>query len=104
MTMEDLVQRVATGADELDSQNPGWFEKVNTDHLNTENPDTCILGQVYGDYFIALELLGWSFSDGFRLGFDLRSAEESHDAYTALKNLWTAEISARKAAKDQLVP
>ncbi len=45
---------VLRGAELLDRVVPGWVNKVDVVKLDLESCSTCILGQVFGDFFI-----GW---------------------------------------------
>lgn len=102
-----MAERVAAGAQELDHLTPDWFEKVDVTMLNMGNSDTCILGQVYGDYYDSLGDLGlvsWvqdtGYVDAAKCGFtlpDLGDCKDRTSEWSELKDLWIAEIGKRKA-------
>lgn len=49
---------VRRGAKLLDREKPDWFKLVDLDRLNLDSSLTCILGQVYGDYYAGRVDLG----------------------------------------------
>jgi len=74
---------VAEGAD--------WRELIDLDELEMDRATACILGQLFGDYFIGRDVLRpdetrpWSVEHGFSVMEDLRSewdalADAWHDA------------------------
>lgn len=47
LTLED---RVARGADWLDTNYPDWWRTINLDLLDVGDCTVCVLGQLYGDF------------------------------------------------------
>ncbi len=41
----------------LDQVKPGWRQRVNPRKINMFSTDDCVIGQVYGDYFVGLHSL-----------------------------------------------
>lgn len=50
-------EMVAKGAAVLDSAQPGWVNLVDTEELDIQSTEDCILGQVFGDYIFGLQYL-----------------------------------------------
>jgi hypothetical protein len=50
MEKQNLEEAVSKGAQLLDKLEPVWWRKINTYLLAMGNPQTCILGQIYGDF------------------------------------------------------
>jgi hypothetical protein len=46
----EAAERVERGAAFLDGVFPCWYRFIDLDVLNLENPELCILGQLYGRY------------------------------------------------------
>lgn len=53
----DAETRVERGAALLDDRHPGWWDRIDLDHLTMSSPCMCIIGQVLGDYF-RVDMLG----------------------------------------------
>lgn len=45
-----LRERARRGAAWLDSTMPGWHRRISTETLDIEDTNTCIIGQLFGDY------------------------------------------------------
>lgn len=57
MSNADMRERAARGAALLDIARPYWYEGVSVGALNLLNGDTCVLGQIYGDWETGLAQL-----------------------------------------------
>lgn len=81
-------QRAARGAEALDKALPGWANCTRPDELRMDDPNQCILGQVFG-YLPGLKVLDLEMQVGAqrRLGFEF--------PYEGLKEAWLAEIAKR---------
>lgn len=69
-TNEEAVQRSIVL---LDTCAPGdWRDQINLEHLNLDDGECCVLGQIYGDYQVGLEALHecWSNLDVFTPGLE----------------------------------
>lgn len=108
------AERVARGVEWLDSNVPGWVDKVEINELNMGSSCRCVLGQVFGNdneyemtgYGYALatqnnlhpEHLGFDFSPE-----DVVEIEESRNPrplyglYAPLQQEWERVIAERKA-------
>lgn len=49
--MADMENRVRLGVQVLDLVYPTWLESVDLPTLNLGSTESCVLGQLYGDYF-----------------------------------------------------
>lgn len=97
-------QRVAKGAELLDSVIPNWREKIN-DELDMADCNNCVVGQVFypQNYFEAVsEELGLSYAANgiftdWNYGFDTSPSWDDGDdepSYTDLQEAWVKEIYA----------
>lgn len=55
--IEDARVAVRRGAELLDEKKPGWRDHLELSWLRMARCRKCILGQTYGDYFIAIQNL-----------------------------------------------
>jgi hypothetical protein len=110
-----IEERVRRGATLLDREKPGWAEQINEAELVMKSCNDCVLGQVYGDYFVGRRTLGlvnptssdWGHKKTAAHGFyanevlelaatTFEEAEAIAKAdYDALATAWRAEIRAR---------
>lgn len=58
--LPDLTSEVTRGIAWLDLRVPGWWEKIDTDHLDLEDENSCVLGQTWSHYADCNQLLGRS--------------------------------------------
>lgn len=101
----------ATGAAFLDEFRPGWHDLIDTDTLRMEHGSACILGQVFGGWSEASDLItdeigintfkdNWQYVHGFMASVD-GNAEDlnaaTNRAYNTLTLRWKQEIRARQA-------
>jgi hypothetical protein len=92
-----IAERVARGAALLDARVPGWVDKVNEDTLNIRSMGDCVLGQVFGAYWIGVKALG--LKEGF---FDTPAGEGGFNLlytiteYPLLTEEWRRVIRDRK--------
>lgn len=92
------------GAAYLDDVSPGWSARVNTDKLDIEYDETCMLGQLCGSYGRAARILGLSERQVNRLGFfsshPLSNVRSSR--YHQLTAAWKKVIAERQAEVAEL--
>lgn len=50
MTKAEAQARVAKGAALLDTQRPGWAQKINPETFQISSCTNCVLGQLYGGF------------------------------------------------------
>ena len=86
-----LETKIQAGMDLLNKVRPGWINQVDLRLLDMGgSPYQCILGQLYGDYEVAVELLDLSVAKAIKHGFELRIL--SGPGCTALENAWKEAI------------
>ncbi len=90
------------GAVLLDSQVPGWAEKVDLSALDVQDPNYCVLAQISGvDYDEGARQLnmtpGAAETHGFFVPGDTESASVTA-IYNALTDAWAHEVRQRIAA------
>lgn len=86
----DVVQ---AGIEVLDAKVPGWECQLDPDTLDLASCQLCVLGQIYGDYFVgkrALELL-----DGDAHGFTVKDATGIDREYGFLTRTWLKVLRKR---------
>ena len=99
--MGPLAARAARGAKLLDDTFPGWADRINLGRLKMEQRKNCILGQLFGDFFIGRKQFGfWKAFQMQKHGFFARlfSVTSTRVQYQRLTEAWTAEVNARRAA------
>lgn len=78
---------LSAGVAVLDEHVMDWRDKVDAAGLDMGDPCRCVLGQVFGDFYIGIETLGVGYGNPDRLGFD-------GDDYPALTEAWRRELGA----------
>lgn len=68
--METYKEKVAKGVEWLNKNHYDWKREINVSILNMNEYDSCILGQLFGDYAKAEKFLGENFciEHGFKYG------------------------------------
>lgn len=67
----NLEAQVKLGTEWLDSNRPGWYEKIDINLLQMNSCKSCIFGQLDGDYLYAMDLIkkkplsNWATDRGF---------------------------------------
>lgn len=91
---EPEFEAAERGADLLDDMSPGWFNLVDLNTLEMSLFSTCVLGQVYGEYGLGMESLGFDINNevGARYGFHANRGELD---YNRLNASWKALVKAR---------
>ncbi len=99
---ETIEKRVDRGAKWLDKQKPEWHRKIVFKNLDMSDPDTCIIGQLFGKFSdapmseIQEVSLGFNISDA--IADLLWDARQEH--WDALEETWKDKIRAiRKKAR-----
>ncbi len=92
----EIIDAVSLGATLLDRDEPGWAFAINTDTLRLDDPFTCILGQLFGDYQAGGEELKlWRFEDRKRHGFTTELDDEEPTRVRLMRAAWLVEIAQR---------
>lgn len=106
ISMEDARERVERGADFLDDADPGWYRRVDAASLELGSGDSCVLGQLHGDFRLGLgrsDLINLSSAPraslspsahGFQCIQGLSKEDERRD-YACLTEAWQEAIAAR---------
>lgn len=97
-----MIDSAKAGAQFLDTMFPGWCDYISIEKLNLSDAETCILGQLYGEYSNGLYELELEMWDAEELGFDLPSSNFEYDkgndipsGYYNLTQSWIREIEDR---------
>lgn len=109
-----LARQVEAGGRFLDKAKPGWAERIDLDKLRLENGDSCVLGQLDGDYaHVRDELFNGGQFDPYSTeanevastyGFYVMPRDGNDEvigtskfnvSYEVLNRLWPAEVAAR---------
>lgn len=81
----------------LDKRHPGWHTKIDLERLDMEHGDTCLIGQLYGEFSKGARSLHLTDERLRQFGFHatgpLRILEVL--AYELLNKAWTREIKKR---------
>jgi hypothetical protein len=85
-----IPANVAAGGQYLDRLLPGWRRKVDPDVLDVSHVCGCPLGQIFGDYDDAVDVLELSDADAVRLGFKPRGQQ----TYQRLTEAWRRLLAA----------
>jgi cytochrome P450 len=111
--LPDVSAEVARGAAFLDEKDPDWWRAdvdraINLKKLDLNNACQCVLGQRYGEFDIACDLLNISEIKSEQLGFDLPLPASDIEwrirpsAWRALDEEWRTVIEKRRAEAGQL--
>ncbi|MDP9870346.1 MULTISPECIES: hypothetical protein [Streptosporangium] len=95
-------KQVAAGAAEMDNRLPDWWTGIDRVSLDLGNSYDCVLGQLFDEFEIGLELLGLNLGESERLGLYCSGdslSQAVRDAYQLRTQLWIAEIDMREAAQ-----
>lgn len=99
-----LESNVSQGAKLLDKQNPQWYTKIDTDILQLQDCDRCILGQLYHHYIYGLSRVDLDADDDpWFYGFNIPTVIERNARhlrtvyYDILKDAWIHEIEERQS-------
>jgi hypothetical protein len=89
---DNLAQRVRAGVKLLDTMvDARWAADINLDQFDIESQDSCILGQLFGDYDEGLHHL--ALQNGTPHGFYANDRDEEF----TLTRMWRYVIRARQA-------
>lgn len=93
----DMARRIGRGAALLDRECPGWEAEVDPASIRVDEGESCVLGQLHGDYHEAIEaLFSGSVAEAAQRGFDLA---RPGDLYATLGVLWRQQIDDRRQGK-----
>lgn len=96
-----MRKRIEAGVKWLDTQfeREDWLDKLDVVNLSLGNTDTCVCGQIFGEYMS--DMFGYKKGgeeiQGHTLGFDVNSEETDIDySYDLLTYLWAKKVVALK--------
>jgi hypothetical protein len=64
VTCMTIQERVERGAALLDSYHSTWYRGIEVDRLTIQNPDHCVLTQVFGGFVRGLQYIGLETNSG----------------------------------------
>lgn len=91
-----LDPRVVRGAELLDERMPGWAERIDLDSFVLSSCKRCVLGQLYGDFEIALGRCDIEEAPDDYYGFDIDGRREGRAEYKTLEQDWRLAILSRR--------
>jgi hypothetical protein len=93
-TTADIRDRVSNGVALLDERVANWRDRVCVGSLWIESADTCVLGQIYGDYDIGIEALN-ILGEGKQYGFSTYSRSSTYglSEYAELQAEWVRVLT-----------
>lgn len=99
---EDLTAKVRKGMDYLDKTVPGWEHKIDLRRLELENPQVCVCGQLFGDFWAkvrgdASAGARIQISDMEKFGFYIENNEDGD--YELLTRIWHKKIKELRKAR-----
>lgn len=100
----EVEANVESSAQLLDTEHPGWHEKISIDMLNMCYDSDCIAGQLelvggnpdFGKYGISVNDIAYSYTRGFYIPIDYTiESYSTKESYEFLCRLWKEEIAKR---------
>ena len=87
-------KQIKLGMAFLDKRQTGWKDKINVEHLQMVDLRSCILGQLFGNYVDAEEILDLPMEGAVACGFLLPNGllQKEPTSYDQLTNEWKAEL------------
>lgn len=93
-----LEGAVTRGAAFLDEKAPGWFHRLDRNALEMNDCSRCVLGQLFGNYYAALEARQYSTDEAAGMGFSVaRPFSGVYENWVRLRARWLQEIDGRRA-------
>jgi hypothetical protein len=90
--MSTIEERVAAGAAWLDTNHPGWVERIDMRQLDMADACHCVIGQTIGNYF---DTFDWTMQKAAaELAFTIKLPT---DEFADLERAWAALIESRTA-------
>lgn len=90
-----LHQRIQCGIKKLVEHDPEWVKKVDPNTLDMSNETDCVLGQIYGDLMIGMEVLGLKWAGWLEVvqyGFGTMRKEDHLYISSDLTQAWKEEL------------
>ena len=86
MNIKSIEKRVNAGVRWLDKNRKGWLGRINLRKLDLGNRDTCIIGELDGDYSDTFS--GEKEEKAIKLGFNTENDKE----FSVLTQVWFKKI------------
>lgn len=90
--------RVESGAEYLDHKVSDWAEKIKLQSFSLASGQSCILGQLFGNYVNGLAQVNLDYGTAFVLGFHQNpngDRKEGHKEWNQLTKAWKTEVCRR---------
>lgn len=87
MTLEQQVEMeeaVDRGIEYLNRIHPGWKQKINLEDLDMSNCKECVMGQVFGDYYLCDKYLQ-QLDKNFKISRDGDDGDDEFDEWAATR-------------------
>lgn len=104
MAVTSIYADANRGASFLDDADEDWYWKVNLDTLDMESANNCILGQLYGDYIVAIhdiahrhrlkDYFAWAVWHGFCV--HSMNPLLDNQMWNTLHDAWVGEVTLRR--------
>lgn len=92
MGQKTIDKRVSKGVAWLNRNRKGWLDKIDLNRLNLRDPNTCIIGEVDGDYFETFGNTGKKNRKAEQFGFTLPGAKNKKSSWIELTQVWVKKI------------
>lgn len=92
---------VALGMLFLDDAVPGWDDRITPKTLNMASSNDCVLGQLYGSYWVGMRQLrvGYHAAERFGFAYDIKHCNSMLNGateYRVLTQAWVAKLAQRE--------
>jgi len=99
---KQFTKRVKLGVKWLDENNKGWMKNIKISELDTQDRRTCMVGQVYGDFWERIN--GGSegkmtLRQSMGNGFNLSDKDDRQIYWDLLTKVWVDKIKKLKTKK-----
>jgi hypothetical protein len=97
LTKKELDRRVEKDVRYMNRKHKGWLESINIGALDLSNADTCIIGEVVGDYYEEFKKADDAIA--VRNGLALEEDHQTDEMFAVLTWAWVkkiAELNLRK--------
>jgi len=95
MHKDEAIEKVQKGIAWLDENYPDWRDKMDWSEFSLWNTHCCVIGQLYGDYFVEVSEDGrLSYGQALELGFDAFYSNNMSILHNTWKELGPGELRA----------
>lgn len=96
------VEAVNRGVEFLNKNSPGWRSKINADTLYISSHNSCILGQLFGDYGKGIDALNLECFDQ-RVEYGFTHPWDNTVQFPELDDAWKAELNKPQVRRIRIV-